>query len=70
MPRIDGKHGNHGFHIKGLRCSDGDYVEFDEPMFVMVHDNSDGGLTHDELRKIAEESLRKPIYWSDTRCVY
>lgn len=67
---MDGRHGNYGFHIKGLRANDGDWVEFDHPWFVMVHDNSNKGLTSDELRKVAEESLRKPLYWSDARCVY
>lgn len=67
---IDGKHGNYGFHIKGIRASDGDWVEFDSDMFVMVHDNSDSGLTHEEMKKIAEESLRKPIFWNDLDSYY
>ena len=66
----DGKHGNYGFHIKGIRAADGDWVDFDDPVFVMVHDNSKDGLSDEELRKIAEESLRKPIYWSDDRLCY
>jgi len=67
---MDGKHGNHGFHIKGLHMSDGDWVEFDSPVFVMIHDNSDAGLTNDELRKIAESSVDKTIFWNDVGCYY
>lgn len=69
MNKKDGKHGNFGFHIKGIP-NNGDWVDFDSPMFVMVHDNSDDGLSVEELRKIAEESIRKPIYWNDVDCYY
>ena len=69
MNKKDGKHGNYGFHIKGIP-NNGDWVDFDSPMFVMVHDNSDDGLSVEELRKIAEESIRKPIYWNDVDCYY
>lgn len=67
---FEAKHGLHGFHIKGLHANDGDWVEFDTPWFVMVHDNSEDGLSYDELRKIAEESLRKPVYWNDLESYY
>ena len=67
-PFPHGKFGNHGFHIKGLRNTSGNWIPFDSAIFVMVHDNV--GLDFETLRKIAKESLRKPIYWSDERCRY
>lgn len=70
MDVLNGKHGNYGFHIKETTCEDGSRVEFEDPIFVMVHDNSRDGLTPEELRKVAEASIHKPIYWNDIECFH
>ena len=67
---MNGKHGNHMIHLKGVHSKNGQWVDFENPVSVMVHDNSDSGLTNDELRKIAEAAILKPIYWNDVDCYY
>lgn len=67
---IDGKHGNYGFHIKETICNDGDHIEFDDPIFVIVHDNTKNGMTHEDMRKVADASIKQHIYWNDVESYY
>lgn len=69
MNKKDGKHGNFGFHLKGVYDERLNFVPID-PAFVVVHDNSDDGLMHDEMKKIAERAISNTVYWSDERCCY
>lgn len=73
MNKKDGKHGNYGFHLKGIHDETGKFIPIDnpdKPVFVMVHDNSDDGLTHEEMKRIAEHAVWNTVYWSDDRCCY
>lgn len=65
-----GKHGDYGFHIKGVHNDKGEWIDYDKPVFVMVHDNTDGGLTDFELKRVAEAATTKTVYWSDGRLCY
>jgi hypothetical protein len=70
MNATDGKNGNYGFHITSTVANDGDVVEFDSPIFVMVHDNSTDSLSAHELRKIADVAIHQQLYWNDVESYY
>lgn len=58
--RREPRHGVHAVRIKG----DGAQA------VVYVHDDTAEGLDWLTVRKFAEAAIKKPLYWSDERCVY
>ena len=54
-------HGASMTHVFAVKIGD------DCEVYVWVHDNTENGITEDEAREIANEAVKRPIYWSDFR---
>lgn len=66
---MEGKHGSHMFRIKHDYCIEGDRLE-PERVPVLVHDNTELGLDHLTMRKIAEKAMTQSIFFNEVEIYY
>lgn len=69
------KHGDYGIFVGGSYCSsDFEIVtgngSYDSVGFVVVHDDTEHGLSEQERNDIALASIHQNIFWNDIECYH